>query len=107
MTKLATPFALALIAAGLLTSISAKADVYFRDPDRVILKSYVTAPSEHVTFYAPGQVIPDTVTYTELPTTVTTKLAPAPADSAYVSYGGNVYLISKKDRKVLDAVELY
>ncbi len=107
MKKLATPFALALIAAGLLASVSAKADVYFRDPDRVILKDYVTAPSENVTFYSPGTILPETVTYTELPSTVTTKLVPAPAGATYVSSGGNVYLINKSDRKIIDAVQLY
>lgn len=107
MKKIATPFALALICAGLLTSVSAKADVYFRDNDRVILKDYVTAPSEKVTFYTPGTVLPETVTYTELPDTVTTKLSPAPAGDVYVSSGGNVYLIQKDSRKIVDAVQLY
>ncbi len=107
MKNLATPFALALICAGLLTSISAKADVYFRDPDRVVLRDYVTAPTERVTFYTPGTILPETVTYTELPTTVTTKLVSPPSGAVYVSSGGNVYLIDKSSRKILDAVSLY
>ena len=107
MKNLATPFALALICAGLLVSVSAKADMYFRDPDRVVLKDYVTAPGEHVTFYNSGTILPDTVTYSELPETVTTRLSPAPANSVYVSSGGNVYLIDRGSRKILDSVELY
>lgn len=107
MKKFATPIALALICAGLLTSISAKADIYFRDPDRVVLKEYVTAPTERVTFYSAGTILPETVTYTELPTTVTTKLATPPEGAVYVSSGGNVYLIEKKSRKIIDAVSIY
>ncbi|MEZ0223595.1 MAG: hypothetical protein ACAH83_03505 [Alphaproteobacteria bacterium] len=107
MKKLATPFALALICAGLLVSATAQAEIYFRDPDRVVLKEYVTAPSEQVTFYAPGTIIPETVTYTELPMTVTTRLMAPPSGSVYVSSGGNVYLLDKKKRRVIDAVQLY
>jgi hypothetical protein len=100
-------FALAVIAAGLLASAAAKADVYFRDNDRVVLREYVTAPSEHVTFYTAGSILPETVTYSELPSTVVEKLSPAPSGATYVSYGGNVYLIDKKKRTIIDAVQLY
>jgi hypothetical protein len=107
MKKFATPFALAVICAGLLVSATAKADIYFRDPDRVVLKEYVTAPTERVTFYAPGTILPETVTYTELPTTVTTRLMSPPEGAVYVSSGGNVYLLDKRKRRVIDAVQLY
>jgi hypothetical protein len=107
MKKIVTLCALGIIGAGLVTSVSARAEVYFRDTDRVILKDYVTAPSETTTFYSAGTVLPETVTYTELPATVTTKLVAAPAGDEYVSAGGNVYLIDKSNRKVIDAVQLY
>lgn len=107
MKKIATPIALAVICAGLLVSATAQADIYFRDPDRVVLREYVTAPAERVTFYAPGTVLPETITYTELPTTVTTRLLSPPSGAVYVSAGGNVYLLDKRNRRVIDAVQLY
>lgn len=101
---------LAAVCGGLMASAPAKADTYFRTTDKVILRSYVTAPTtttSTVTFYKPGTVLPETVTYSELPTTVTTKLVPAPEGDVYVSEGGNVYLINKEKRVVVDGITVY
>ncbi len=92
---------------GVACSVPAKADtVYFRDSDRT-MHDYVTVPSDNgtVTFYERGSVLPDTVTYTQLPTTVTTRLAPAPEGDVYVTAGGNAYLIDH-DRRIVDAYKL-
>lgn len=111
---------LAVLCASLITSLPAKADTYFRDNDRVILRTYVTTTttttptttttttptSQTVTYYTPGTEIPSTVTYTTLPTTVTTKLAPAPQGAEYVLIGGNAYLIDHDKRVVIDAEKL-
>jgi hypothetical protein len=60
-----------------------------------------------VTFYQPGTVIPDTVTYTQLPTTVTTQLPAAPAGAVYVTSGNGVYLIDPTTRRVVDTINIY
>lgn len=99
---------LAVIAAGIAFAVTpAAANVYFRTSDTVVLRSYVPAPKETVTFYATGDLLPETVTYAELPTTVTTKLIAPPAGAFYVSAGGNVYLMERKSRRIIDAVQLY
>jgi len=54
----------------------------------------------------PGTVLPATVTFTELPTTVTVKLTPPPAGDEYVAVGGNFYLINRDKRLVIDAEKL-
>ena len=108
MKNLLTVLSLAMVLGGLTASLPAKADFYFTDNDRVVLKRVVVAPTDTktVTYYTPGTVIPETVTYEELPMTVTSQLTPAPEGDAYVSIGGNVYLIDR-DRKIIDATELY
>ncbi|HTK85600.1 MAG TPA: hypothetical protein VL625_11005 [Patescibacteria group bacterium] len=106
---------IAVVAGALFAVLPAKADVYFKDTDRDVLKSYVTVtPSTGTTttttkttttYYQPGTVIPDTVTYSELPTTVVSKLSPPPEGDTYVTIGSNAYLVDK-DRKVVDAIRL-
>lgn len=88
-----------------LAHVPAKADFYFTDNDRVILRRAVVRPAENVTVFSPGTVIPETVTYEELPMEVTRQLSPAPDGDLYVSYGGNVYLIDH-DRRVVDTIDL-
>lgn len=60
-----------------------------------------------VTVYQPGTIIPDTVTYTELPSTVTAKLPPAPAGDVYVSSGSGVYVLNPRTRTVVDTIKVY
>lgn len=57
-------------------------------------------------FYAPGTVIPQTVTYTELPTTVVEHLPAAPAGQIYVTSDNNIYLLNRENRTVVDAVTI-
>jgi len=104
----------AVIGGSLLASLPAKADIYFRDNDRVVLHDYVTTttkttttgPEGTVTYYTPGTALPDTVTYTELPSTVTERLAPAPDGDEYVVMDGNAYLIDRDRRVVVDGLRL-
>ena len=102
---------LAIVGGGLIASLPAKADTYFRDSDRTVLRSYYTtttttpAPTHTVTYYTPGTVLPDTVTYTELPTTVPTKLVSPPEGSHYVFIDGNAYLVDH-DRRIIDSEKL-
>jgi hypothetical protein len=94
----------------LIASLPARADVYFRDTDRPILRSYVATPAPAstgtVTYYAPGTALPETITYSELPTTVTTRLAPPPPGDKYVIVGRTAYLIEPENRVVIDAERL-
>ena len=95
----------------LIASCPARADVYFRDNDRTVLRSYVTTEpasttTSTVTYYAPGTALPETITYSELPTTVTTRLAPPPPGDKYVIVGRTAYLIEPKKRVVIDAERL-
>ena len=93
----------------LIASVPAKADVYFRDNDRTVLRSYVTTEptsTSTVTYYAPGTALPETITYSELPTTVTTRLAPPPPGDKYVIVGRTAYLIEPEKRVVIDAERL-
>jgi hypothetical protein len=55
-------------------------------------------------YYAPGTVIPSTVTYSELPTTVVSQLPPPPSGEVYVTADSNVYLIKPETRTVVEAV---
>ena len=98
----------AVILGGLAGSIPAKADVYFRDNDREVLRNYVTttpSPDSTVTFYSTGATLPDTITYTEVPAAVTSRLSPPPAGDEYVTVGRNVYLIDRSNRTVVDALK--
>lgn len=104
----------AVLAGGLFASLPASAAIYFKDTDREVLRSYVTvSPSGSsttttkttTTYYEPGTAIPETVTYSELPTTVVSKLSPPPEGDTYVTVGSNVYLIDH-DRKVVDALRI-
>ena len=108
MKNLLTALSLAVVFGGLTASLPAKADFYFTDNDRVILKRVVVAPAQTdtVTYYTPGTAIPETVTYEALPTTVTTQLTPAPEGDTYVNIGGNVYLVDR-DRKIISGTRLY
>jgi hypothetical protein len=100
---------LALVAASLCLGTAAKADIYIRESDHVVLRNYVTAPAptETITFYTIGNELPQMTTYAELPTVVTSQLATPPAGAIYVSANGNVYLIDRRTRRILDAVQLY
>lgn len=104
----------AVLAGGLFASLPASAAIYFKDTDREVLRSYVTvSPSgtsttttqTTTTYYEPGTVLPETVTYTELPTTVVSRLSPPPEGDTYVTIGSNAYLIDR-DRKVVDAIRI-
>lgn len=57
-------------------------------------------------FYTPGTVIPQTVTYTELPTTVVQQLPTPPAGQIYVTSDNNIYLLNRDNRTVVDAVTI-
>jgi hypothetical protein len=99
----------AVIMGGLAGSIPAKANVYFRDNDRDVLRNYITStptPDTAVTFYGPGASLSDTTDYTEVPAAVTSQLSPPPAGDEYVTVGRNVYLIDRMNRTVVDALKL-
>ena len=100
--------------------------VVFRDSDRVFLKRYINSNSMYcattgarlsrhrcverpasVVFYRPGTVLPQTVYYTPLPAAVTARLAPAPAGTVYVRADDNIYLVNRRDRTIVDAVDLF
>jgi hypothetical protein len=119
MKKITGLLSLAIIGCGLVASLPAKADTYFRDRDRVILRHYVTTttttttttptttPTKRtVTYYTPGTVLPDTVTYTELPVDVTTQLMMPPSGGKYIIIEGNAYLLDPEKRLVIDAERL-
>ncbi len=108
MNTLAKLLGIAVVCGGIAVSLPAKAEFYFTDNDRLILRRAVVEPSDYdqVTFYTRGTILPETVHYQVLPLAVTRGLAPAPEGDVYVSYGGNVYLIDR-DRKIIDATELY
>jgi hypothetical protein len=106
---------LAFVGGSLLAAIPADAATYFRDNDRVILRTYSSSSTTTTdsmgnttttTYYTPGMVIPDTVTFTPLPPTITTKLAPAPDNAEYVIINGNAYLVDREKRIVIDATRL-
>ena len=62
----------------------------------------------NVTFYKPGTVIPETVTYSPLPETVTTRLPAPPSGEVYVSSSDNgIYLINPTTRTVVDTINVY
>ena len=97
--------------------------VVFRDSDRVFLKHYINTNSVYcvtnarlhrqrcverpanVVFYRPGTILPETVYYTPLPPAVTARLAPAPAGTMYVRSNDSIYLVNRRDRAILDAVD--
>jgi hypothetical protein len=124
MKKITGLLSLAMIGGCLAASLPAKADTYFRDSDRVILRHYVTTtttttttstptststatPTKRtVTYYTPGTVLPDTVTYTELPSEVTTQLMMPPSGSKYIIIEGNAYLLDPEKRVIIDAESL-
>lgn len=61
-----------------------------------------------ITFYKPGTVIPDTVTYTTLPETVTTRLPTPPAGEVYVTGADHgIYLVKPETRTVVDTINVY
>jgi hypothetical protein len=98
--------------------------VFFRDNDRVYLGHYIYANGMYcppgtrphhrhcearpgnVVFYRPGTAIPSTVVYQPLPYSVTARLAAPPPGAVYVRANDNVYLINRRDRTVIDAVNL-
>lgn len=95
--------------------------VVFRDSDRIVLKNYITTNSVRCSdrdhrrhcverrtnsvFYHPGMTLPQTVIYRPLPSTVTTRLTPAPEGTVYVHANDDVYLINRKNRAIIDAVD--
>jgi hypothetical protein len=56
--------------------------------------------------YKVGETIPTTVHYTLVPRTVVRTWAPLPPDEIYVRTGGDVYVMDKTSRTILDAVTL-
>ena len=109
MKKASKLLGLALAGGIIMTSFPVKAALYFRDTDRTVLHNYVTtlpAPESTVTFYNPGTVLPETITYTELPDSVTMKLTAPPTGNKFVAIGRNVYLINPEKRVIVDAIKL-
>jgi hypothetical protein len=64
----------------------------------------VVPKNSNVTFYQPGTVLPQTVTYTELPSYIVDALPPPPSGQVYVSADNAVYLIKPETRTVVDSV---
>jgi hypothetical protein len=99
--------------------------VVFRPTDRTYLRNYIYANGMYcppgtrphhrrcvarpgnVVFYRPGTMLPSTVTYSPLPYNVTARLAPAPVGTVYVRANDNIYLINRRDRTIIDAVNLF
>lgn len=114
MKFLKTIAGVAIIGGTLACALPANAatTVYFRDTDRTVLRTYVTKPATTTTetvttYYEPGTTIPETVTYTSLPTEVTAKLVAPPPGDEYVVIGSNAYLIDTNKRVVIDATRVY
>lgn len=61
-------------------------------------------PRDRTVYFQPGATIPQTVTYTELPTTIVSQLPAPPSGEVYVAADGNVYLIKPETRTVVEAV---
>lgn len=98
--------------------------VVFRDADRVYLRNYVLGDRrfcpagtvqrgnhcitrfDRTVYYRPGKYLPSTVVYEPLPGYVTARLATPPAGAIYVRAGNNIYLVSRRNRLILDAVSL-
>jgi hypothetical protein len=115
MKTLTGLLSLAIISGGLIASLPAKADTttYFTNDDRPVLRSYATTTttdaagnSVTTTYYKPGTVLPSTVTYTALPSTVTTKLVAAPAGDEYTIIGNTAYLVNRDKRVVIETQSL-
>lgn len=66
----------------------------------------VVPKASNVNFYQPGTVLPQTVTYTELPSYLVDALPPAPSGQVYVSADNAVYLIKPETRTVVETVTL-
>lgn len=60
-----------------------------------------------VIIYQPGATIPSTVTYTELPTTVVSKLPAPPEGETYVTTDTGVYVVNPQTRTVVETVNLW
>lgn len=114
-------FAAAPAFADTTTTTVTTRNVVIRDIDRPVITEYVqthrtycpagTVPTHgecllpsKVIVYQRGEVIPDTVHYEVLPTTVTTRLAPPPEGATYVAADGNVYVVDAKSRAVIDSM---
>lgn len=98
-------------------------DVRLVEHDRVVLREYIghhrdkwcppglakkhngCMPPGHLR-YEVGARIPETVHYDILPRDVLHTLTPLPPDEMYVRTGTDVYVMSKTDRTILDAVTL-
>ena len=99
--------------------------VVFRTNDRTYLRNYIYANGMYcppgtrphhrrcvarpgkVVFYRPGAMLPSNVVYSPLPYNVTARLAPAPAGTVYVRANDNIYLINRRDRTIIDALNLF
>lgn len=99
--------------------------VVFRPGDRIYLRDYIYANSMFcppgfrpqyrkcverqgkIVHYRPGTLLPGTVAYTPLPDHVMARLSPAPAGTVYVLANDNIYLINRRDRMIIDAVNLF
>ncbi|MDE1152182.1 MAG: hypothetical protein PW788_06540 [Micavibrio sp.] len=95
-----------------------------RDTDYPVLKEYVTThrvycadgftpmhgecmvPTKQITFYQTGTVLPPDVTYAPLPATIVTQIAAPPPGAVYVTADDNVYLITERDKAILDALNV-
>ncbi|HYD17002.1 MAG TPA: hypothetical protein VEF76_00820 [Patescibacteria group bacterium] len=66
----------------------------------------IAPKGSNVMYFKPGQVIPQTVTWQELPTTVVQQLPPPPSGEVYVTDSTNVYLVKPETRTVVDAVTI-
>lgn len=98
-------------------------DVVLVDHDRVVIREYIGRHHErwcppglakkHNGCMPPGQLkykvgetIPGSVRYVVLPRTVVRTLTPLPPEEIYVRTGGDVYVMDKTSRTILDAVTL-
>ena len=69
--------------------------------------SCIPAGGANVTVYQPGTIIPQTVTYSELPTTVVSRLPAPPTGATYVTTDTEVYLVNPETRTVVETVNLW
>jgi hypothetical protein len=69
--------------------------------------SCVPDKNASITVYQPGTIIPQTVTYTELPSTVISRLPAAPSGATYVTTDTGVYLVNPQTRTVVERVDLW
>ena len=98
-------------------------DIKLVDHDRVVIREYIGRhhkkwcppglAKKHNGCMPPGQLkyevggrLPTEVRYETLPRSIVRTLTPLPADDMYIRTGGDVYVMDKTSRTILDAVTL-